>query len=74
MTKQSEQSKPSAAVWILRIENQPNAPMITVMSRSELLAPGPDTVARYRDIDSATGAIAESAAQFLKRCACHPDD
>lgn len=65
----SKLSRPTAAVWILRIEDQPYGPMITVVSRSELVAPGLETAVRYRNLSSAVSAIADSAAQFVKKCA-----
>jgi hypothetical protein len=58
----------TAAVWILRIEDQPNGPMVTVTARSELVAPGVDTATRYRDVNSAIAEITESAARFVKWC------
>lgn len=64
MTRRSR----TAAVWILRIEDQPNGCLVTVTSRSELVAPGVDTAVRYRDLPSALAAISESAAQFVKSC------
>jgi hypothetical protein len=58
----------TAAVWILRIEDQPNGPMVTVTSRSDLVAPGVDSSTRYRDLESAIATIKKSAAQFVRRC------
>ena len=63
MTRRSRTS----AVWILRIEDQPNGPLVTVTSRSELVATGVDSSSSYRSVGEAIAAITESAARFVKR-------
>ncbi len=65
--------RPTAAVWILRVEDQPSGPIITVTSRSELVAPGVTSSTRYRDLASSIRAIEESAAHFVRSCG-HPPE
>jgi hypothetical protein len=64
----TKQSRPLAAVWILRIEDQPNGLRISVTNRSDLVAHGVDSATAYRDVSSALSAIAESAARFVRKC------